>query len=66
MIYQIILKIIGGSWETQDMVIALLVLLIGLVFSLTIKLTKLEMNFNHLKISFLSLAKDFKQHYPYK
>ena len=61
-IYQIIIKIIRGSWETQDLVIALLILIIGFVFNLTIKLTKLETNFNNLRTSFCKLAKDFKRY----
>ncbi len=59
-IYQIIRKILGGSWETQDILIALMILLIGFIFNMTIKLTRLESNFNNLKTSFCNLAKDFK------
>jgi len=62
MIYQIIIKILGGSWETQDIIVALLVLMMGFLFNITVKVTKLESNFNNLKNSFCSLAKDFKQH----
>lgn len=61
-IYQIIIKILGGSWELQDIVIALLVLIIGFLFNLTIKLTKLESDFNNIKSSFCNMAKDFKEH----
>ncbi len=60
-IYQIIRKILGGSWETQDILIAAVVLIIGFMFNITIKLTRLESNFNNLKSGFLHLAKDFKQ-----
>ena len=61
-IYQVILKISGGSWELQDIVIALLILILGFLFNLTIKITKLEGNFNNLKDSFCNMAKDFKEH----
>lgn len=61
-IYQLIIKILGGSWETQDIIIALLILIIGFIFNITVKLTKIETNFNNLKNSFCNLAKDFKQH----
>ncbi len=61
-IYQLILKIFGGSWQTEDIVIALLILIIGSVLNITIKLAKLETNFSNLKTSFCSLAKDFKEH----
>jgi uncharacterized integral membrane protein len=54
-IYQILRKLLGGSWETQDIMIALLILILGFVFNLTVKLTKLETKFSYL-------AKDFKQH----
>jgi len=61
-ICQIIIKIYGRSWETQDIVIALLILIMGFLFNLIIKLSKLETDFNNLKNSFCNLAKDFKQH----
>jgi uncharacterized integral membrane protein len=59
-IYQLIVKILGGSWETQDIVIALLILMMGLLFNVTIKLAKLETNFSNFKKSFHHLANDFK------
>jgi len=37
-------------------------LMMGFLFNITVKVTKLESNFNNLKNSFCSLAKDFKQH----
>lgn len=61
-IYQLIIKIFGGSWETQDIIIALLILIIGFVFNLTIKSSRLDANFSNLKNSFCNLAKDFKEH----
>lgn len=61
-IYQLIIKILGGSWTTESIIIALLILIIGFIFNLTIKLTKSETNLNNLKNSFCNLAKDFKQH----
>ncbi len=62
LIYQLIIKILGGSWTTENIVITLLILIIGFLFNLTIKLAKLESNFNNLKNGFCSLAKDFKYH----
>jgi len=56
MIYQIIIKILGGSWETQDIIVALLVLMMGFLFNITVKVTKLESNFNNLKNSFCSFS----------
>ncbi len=60
--YQIILKILGGSWQTEDIVVTLLILQLGFIFGIAIKLTKIESNFNNLKNSFCSLASDFKEH----
>ncbi|MBU3913432.1 MAG: hypothetical protein KKE50_05055 [Nanoarchaeota archaeon] len=54
-IYQLVLKILGGSWETQDIIVALVVLLLGLVFNITIKQVKFEARFNYM-------ANDFRNH----
>ena len=61
-IYQLIKIVFLGSWEPESVIIALLILVIGFIFNITIKLTKLESNFNNLKTRFCSLAKDFKEH----
>ena len=59
-IYQIIQKILGGSWETEDIIIALLIFNITLTFSLTLSQVKLSSDYNHFRNQFRSLAKDFK------
>lgn len=59
-IYQLILKIFGGSWETQDIAIALLVIMLGLIFNIAIRQAKLETNLNHFSRNFFCLARDFK------
>ena len=61
-IYQIIRKIVGGSWATEDIIIALLIFNIGITFTLTINQTKLNLNHNNLQNQFKHLAKDFKSH----
>lgn len=59
--YQIILKIFGGSWETEDIVVTLLVLIISSIFTIVIILAQLKSDHNHLARQFSSLAKDFKE-----
>jgi len=68
-IYQIILKILGGSWETQDILVSLSILIItslfviaGFLINQARIIGRLESNFNSLKNNFCSLAKDFKEH----
>jgi len=60
--YQLIRKIFGGSWQTEDIIIALLIFTIGGVFTLVFNLSKLNSDFNHLKNQFRCLANDFKDH----
>ena len=65
-LYQIILKIFGGSWMTESLIIALLMLNIGLTFTNSIKIAKNNSDFNHLSNQFKCLANDFKLHTKYK
>ena len=58
--YQIILKIFGGSWETESIIIALLVFNLGLSFTTTFSLVRLNSDHNHLEKKFGYLVKDFK------
>ncbi len=44
--YQLLLKIIGGSWQTEALIIALLVTNIGLTFKLAVNFNKLEFRFD--------------------
>jgi len=60
LIYQLIRVIFGGSWSTEELVVALLVLNISITFSLAKKVESNAVETRNLKISFLSLAKDFK------
>jgi len=59
-LYQIILKIFGGSWETENLIIGLLMINISLTFALSISLTKLRSDHNYLLNQFKNLASDFK------
>lgn len=60
--YQIILKILGGSWSTENIIIAFLVFNIGLTFTIAFNLAQLRSDHNHLSKQFYFLAKDFKEH----
>lgn len=60
--YQIILKIFGGSWATEDIIVALLVFVIGFVFTIALNLVKLNLKHGHLEKQFYFLAKDFKEY----
>ena len=61
-LYQIILKLFGGSWATEDIIAALLLALIGFVFTNSIHLAKLKSDHNNLSNQFRCLANDFKSH----
>jgi len=60
--YQIILKIFGGSWATEDIIVALLVFVIGFIFTIALNLVKLNLKHDHLEGQFYHLAKDFKEY----
>ena len=66
LVYQILKKALGGSWETESIIISLLVFNIGLTFTtaftLGISLAKLKSDHNHLGNQFKSLVSDFKNH----
>lgn len=61
-LYQIIRKIMGGSWATEDIIVTLLLTLIGIVFTTSVQLAKLRSDHNNLSHQFKCLAKDFKEH----
>lgn len=64
--YQLINKILRGSWDTEDIIIALLMLNIGLTFTIAISHAKLNSDHQHLQRQFHYLAKDFKEHIALK
>jgi len=66
---QLIRKIFGGSWPTESIIVSLTILIlaslfviVGFLITQAKSLGKLESNFDNLKNSFCSLAKDFKEH----
>jgi len=44
--FQLIKAILGGSWQTESLIIALLIFNIGLTWKLSMNLLKLDMKFN--------------------
>lgn len=64
--YQIIRKIFGGSWSSEDIILTLLVFNLGCVFAIILNLAKLNSDHQHLEKQFYFLAKDFKEHISYK
>ena len=60
--YQIIKKALGGSWDTEDIIIALLIFNLGCVFTIGLSMAKLSSDHRHLVGQFRRLAEDFKGH----
>ncbi|MFA5173666.1 MAG: hypothetical protein WC438_00630 [Candidatus Pacearchaeota archaeon] len=61
-IYQLIKKILGGSWNSEDIIVALLIFNLGCLFTIILNLAKLNSDHEHLEKQFYYLAKDFKEH----
>ncbi len=59
---QLIRKILGGSWSSEDIVIGLLLFNLGSLFTIGMILVQLRSDHRHLKSQFRSLADDFKTH----
>ena len=62
LLIQILRKILGGTWSTEDIIIALLIFNLGCTFTIGIMLTQLKSDHDHLKDQFRYLADDFKKH----
>ena len=62
--YQIIRKLLGGSWNGQDIITALVMahitLTVGALVTTTKSLTRISSDLRHLTRQFNSLATDFK------
>ncbi|MBT5021802.1 hypothetical protein HOK51_02415 [Candidatus Woesearchaeota archaeon] len=61
-VYQIIKKMLGGSWSVEELVISLLVLNLGSTFTVGIMIAQNNSDLKYLKQQFSSLARDFKIH----
>jgi len=60
--FQIIKKLLGGSWDAEDIVLALLIFNLGSLFTLGLMLAQIKSDMTSLKEQFRSLATDFKSH----
>lgn len=60
MVYQILVKILGGSWSTEDLIIGLLMFNLGCIFTIVIMLVEVKSDQKHFRSQFGSLAGDFK------
>ncbi|MFH1455831.1 MAG: hypothetical protein ABIF40_02690 [archaeon] len=61
-IFQILRKILGGSWVKEDIIIAFLVANLTITIGLGFSLSKLNSDVKHLRNQFNALASDFKTH----
>lgn len=59
--YQLILKLLGGSWMTENLIIAFLVMNIGLTLGNTFRLVKLSSDYGYLRGQFNSLVRDLRR-----
>lgn len=62
LIYQVIKKILGGSWDAENIILALLIFNIGFSFTIALNQMKSTSDHEHLRYQFGCLAKDFKTH----
>ncbi|MBS3155543.1 hypothetical protein J4404_03545 [Candidatus Woesearchaeota archaeon] len=60
--YQIIKKSLGGSWTSEDIIIAILIFNLGAIFTVGLSLSELKSNHGNLAKQFSALANDFKDH----
>lgn len=62
LLIQILRKIMGGSWGTEDIIIGLLIFNLGSIFTIGVMVAQIKSDHNHLRNQFKSLANDFKSH----
>jgi hypothetical protein len=62
MLYQIARVVFGGSWTTEDILLGLVILNVGMTFTMGIIMSQMRADLNHLSKQFSSLARDFKSH----
>lgn len=61
-LYQILRKMVGGSWGVEELILGLIVVHIGFTFALAMKTTEANRDLRHITKQFESLAIDFKKH----
>ena len=66
LIYQILRIVFGGSWTIEELILALLIFVVGAVFTIVIMLVELKSDHKHLKNQFKCLARDFRSSKIYK
>lgn len=59
--YQIIKKVIGGSWQAEVIIIAIVLANLGITFKLVSDMGELKSDHKNLKNQFYSLTTDFKK-----
>lgn len=62
MLIQVLRKILGGSWTSEDVILGFLFLNLGFTIGVVIVLAELKSDHNHLNRQFYALATDFKSH----
>lgn len=60
LIVQILRKLFGGSWTIEDIILGLIILNLGSIFTLGVMFAQLKSDHDHLRAQFGSLANDFK------
>jgi len=60
-LYQIILKILGGSWTTEAVIISFLVLLISIVFSIAVSQIRFTTDYNYFKKDMYGFHREFRE-----
>lgn len=61
LLYQLINRILGHSWQVEAFVVALMTLVLTATLFNSSKISRLEGEFGHFKRSFGALAHDFKE-----
>ena len=62
LLLQLIRKILGGSWSSEDIVVALLIFNTSCLFTVVILIVQIKTDLGNLKSQFRALATDFKAH----
>jgi hypothetical protein len=62
LLYQIIKKMMGGSWSVEELILGLIIFNIGATFTIGMMIVQVKAGLKHLTRQFSSLAQDFKSH----
>ncbi len=60
-LYQIIRKILGGSWDNETIIISLLIFNISFTIAIALNLIKFNTDYNYFKKYMHNFAKDFRE-----